>query len=174
MEQGLLIYNCDILPFSPNSVGITNINIASKDMGSSINSWLEKIELYDSMETIIDGSIFEANRLRFLKDFELLDEDASFTSFNLQQQLFLDKYLEEIIKTFEVLKLESNDVNNVEMDELKHEAEIIKKGITKETKKVVVEKLARFWAKAQIMGLNVLKEVFVKYITELTVKLITG
>ncbi|MBP7810097.1 MAG: hypothetical protein KA163_12445 [Bacteroidia bacterium] len=137
-------------------------------------NWIDVLEGYNSIHTVHDDPILKSNQERFEKQFEILDKDAETSSFDLQQQIYLNEYLETVKLKLETLKEGKDDKSVEELKELENEATNIQKGLTKETKKQIVKKLSKLWAKAQIIGLDVIKEIFVNITADLAKKLLTG
>ena len=80
-----------------------------------------------------------------------MDEDAEYTSFDLDKQLFIGSYLDNAI-----LKLESaiTEENKEEIEDLIADANSLKTEQTQLTKKQVIKRLSKIWAKARKYGLN--------------------
>jgi hypothetical protein len=167
------VFRLKIKPFSNTYIEAETLNVPAKEVPNYFEDWETFIAAYNSIVLTPEDAIIKTNQERFLQEFDIVEEDSQTSTFDLQQQLYLEEYLDNAIKIIEEFKkLPNADIDGLE--ELTNDVVGIKNNITKDTKKVVVNKLTKFWAKAQVVGLEVIKEIFVKYITELTVKLITG
>ncbi|NLP59342.1 hypothetical protein [Lutibacter sp. B1] len=144
---------------------VTNINTYFK-------KWITILDQYSKIE--YEDPIIKANKERFIEKFKLVDEDAEFSSFNLEQQIFLENYLDKSKEKLAVLKNGKSENEKLEITELELEAEIIKTALTKESKQKIIKRLSKFWAKAQKIGLPIIKEIFVSTISELTKRLLIG
>jgi hypothetical protein len=169
-----LHYNIECMPKGKDVLMPSGAWLLITDIPKALNDWLDLIEHYENINTIFDDPILRTNQERLINKINLTDEDASFTSFDLDQQLYLDSYLESTYEDLEAIKTGRSDEEVLMIEELKKESIDIKQSLTKETKKEIVKKLAHFWGKIQILGLEVFKEIAVKAVKEITVKLITG
>lgn len=116
----------------------------------------------------------KSNQERFEKQFDILDEDADISSFNLSQQIFLDEYLSNVKSKLLVLQEGRSGDELKELEALAFEATEIQSDLTKATKRQIVKRLSKLWAKAQKVGIDVIKEIFVNVTAELTKRLLTG
>jgi hypothetical protein len=129
---------------------------------------------YNAIQTIYDDPIIKSNQERFEREFNLVDEDAKASSFDLKQLLFLEDYLETAKSKLLTLKEDADEATKIEIEELEIEAIKIKADLTKQTKYQIFKRLTKFWAKAQKTGLEVIKELFISVTTELTKQLLLG
>lgn len=139
-----------------------------------LNKWVETIVSYNKFQTIYDDPILKKNQERFEKQFEILDDDADTSSFNLDQQLFIDNYLNEVKSKLLLIQKEGNETQTNEISELIIDATSIQENLTKNTKNQIVQQLSKFWAKAQKIGLELIKEIFISVASDLTKKILTG
>lgn len=172
--NGRTSYYAEIAPRSTSSIEKHTTLGPPEHITEVFKQWIEIIKTYNSIQTVYDDPIIQANQARFEKQFEILDDDAETSSFNLDQQIFLNDYLDSAKTKIEALKdgRTTEEVNQLE--DLKNEATEIQKLLTKETKNKIIKKLARFWAKAQKIGLDVIKEVIKDVAVEFTKKILTG
>jgi hypothetical protein len=166
-----------IVSFQPRNTHLTIKNdswLKLEEITASYEKWVGIIESYDKIHTIHDDPILKSNQERFEKQFNIVDEDAGYTAFNLDQQLFLNDYLN--ISKIKILELKQGKTEEQikELDELENEATEIQKNLTKETKKEIIKRLSKFWGKAQKTGLDVIKEIFINVVADITKKLLTG
>jgi len=173
-KNNVLHYNVERIPKGKDILTPSGAWVTIEDIPGDLKEWLDLIEHYENINTIFDNPILRANQERFIDKINLIDDDASFTTFDLDQQLYLDSYLKSTYEDLEAIKTGRSDEEVLMIEELKKESIDIKQNLTKETKKEIVKKLAHFWGKIQILGLEVFKEIAVKAIKEITVKLITG
>lgn len=167
-------YIVEYKPTNKDNVKANSLWTDIKDINSYIKEWLNIISSYNAINTIYDDPILKSNQERFEKEFNLIDEDAQTSSFELKQLLFLDEYLENTISKLATLKQNSDEQTVIEIKELEIEASEIKADLTKQTKQQIFKRLTKFWAKAQKTGLPVLKEVLINVISDLTSKLLLG
>jgi hypothetical protein len=139
-----------------------------------ITEWLKIIGSYNAIQTIYDDPIIKSNQERIEREFNLVDDDAKTSSFDLKQLLFLEDYLETAKSKLLTLKEDADEATKIEIEELEIEATKIKADLTKQTKYQIFKRLTKFWAKAQKTGLEVIKELFISVTTELTKQLLLG
>jgi hypothetical protein len=173
-RNGNLYYLAEYKPKDKNNVNAHSNWLSLDFVQESIKKWMGLIFLYNQIHTIYDDPILKSNQDRFEKQFELLDEDSDKASFNLDQQIFIDDYLTSIIPKLNTLKASKDIEVSNEIDQLINDATQIKNVLTVETKQKIIQRLARFWAKAQIIGLDIMKEIFVNVAAELTKKILIG
>ena len=140
-------------------------------ISKQFDAWINILDEYNKIHSIYDDPITEAYQKEFETQFELVDQDAEYASFDLDKQLFIDSYLDNAI-----LKLESavTEGNKGEIEDLIAEANSLKAEQTQLTKKQVIKRLSKIWAKARKYGLNLLKEIYVEARKELIKHLIKG
>ncbi|HLP50023.1 MAG TPA: hypothetical protein VK154_04020 [Chitinophagales bacterium] len=143
-------------------------------LSDTLNSWIKIIKGYNAIHTVYDDPIIKANQERFEKQFEILDDDAEYAPFDLQQQLFLNEYLETVQVKLVELQDGKSEIEVKELNELKEEAKQIQNDLSKQPKKKIVKALTWLWAKAQKVGLPVIKEIFLTSVKEITKHIISG
>lgn len=173
-RSGNLNYLIEYKPTSKDNVNAYSSWVTLERVLTTIKKWLVLLQAYNKIHTIYDDPILKSNQERFEKQFDILEDDADTTSFDLEQQIFLDKYL-NTVKT-RLLALQKGRLENQakELEELALDAAEIQSGLPKETKRQIVKRLSKLWAKAQKIGLDVIKEIFVSMAADLTKRLLTG
>lgn len=167
-------YLAEYKPTSKDNVNAYSAWLTAEGITDIITKWLELLQAYDEIRTIYDDPIIKGNQQRFEKQFDILDEDADIMTFDLPQQIFLDDYLTNVKSKLLTLHEGKNKNQIKELEDLTKEVTEIQNDLTKQTKRQIIIRLSKFWAKAQKTGLDVIKEVFVNVMTELAKKLITG
>jgi predicted transcriptional regulator YdeE len=174
VQGGKLTYLIEFKPKNKENVNPHSAWLPIESVVTSITKWLELLQAYNKIHTIYDDPILKSNQERFEKQFEILDDDADSTSFDLEQQMFLDEYLNNVKSKLLALQLGKPENQVIELENLATEASEIQGILTKETKRQIVNRLSKLWAKAQKVGLDVIKEIFVSVTTELAKRLLTG
>ncbi len=167
-------YIIEYKPTSRNNIKSASHWTDLKGINAFLSAWLKIISDYNVIQTIYDDPILRSNQERFEKEFKLMDEDANTSSFDLKQQLFLDEYLETAKSKLIALKANAEPAKIIELDELEAEAAKIKDDLTRQTKGQIFQRLTKFWAKAQKVGLEVIKELLVSVTTEIAKQLLLG
>jgi len=173
-KSGKLNYLIDFKPRSKDNVNPHSVWLTLEGVLTAIKKWLELLQAYNKIHTIYDDPILKSNQERFEKQFDILDEDADTTSFDLSQQIFLDEYLSNVKSKLLALQEGRAEKEVKELEELALEATEIQSDLTKATKRQIVKRLSKLWAKAQKIGLDVIKEIFVSVTAELAKRLLTS
>jgi hypothetical protein len=174
MSNGNPGYIIEYKPRNKDDVSVHKTWTKLESINNVVTQWLDLISAYNKIQTIYDDPILKSNQERFEKEFEILDKDAGTSTFNLHQQLFLDDYLNDVKSKIIRLKEGRDSEKILELDELEKDAVSIQNDLTRQTKRKIIQRLSKFWAKSQKIGLDVIKEVFVSVTAELAKKLITG
>lgn len=158
-------------PTNENENGGFRAWIDIKQLEPQFNHWLKLLEQYENIESFYDDPIVKSNAEKFFQRFEIVDDNADIESFDLEQQLFLEEYLNNSKRKLNNLKKKQTPEKIIEIDALVKDTEDIKNALTTETKKKIMLRLSRFWGKAQKAGLEIIKEVFVNLTAEVLKKL---
>jgi hypothetical protein len=173
-QNNVMKYQTNIKPQSEQVITPISLWLTGKEVSGRLRTWLNILEAYNSIDTIFDDPILKTNQDRFVKQFNLVDEDADYSSFNLEQQIYLDDYLSEAIEHIKARQINATEKEKLQLIDLQNEAIEIKHSLTNKTKNAIIQKLSWFWAKTQVFSIELIKEVLTKSITEISVKLITG
>lgn len=169
-----LSYLIEFKPKSKEDVSVKSTWQDIKGVLSRITNWLALLQAYNKIRTIYDDPILIGYQERFEKQFEILDSDADSSSFDLAQQIFLDDYLNDVKSKLAELRAGRSETQIKDFEELEAVASDIQKNLTNETKRQIVKRLSYMWARAQKAGLDVIKEIFINVISELTTRFLTG
>jgi len=120
---------------------------------------------------IIKDPVTKKYQEEFFDEFEIIDENSETEPFNLQQQLFLDSYLDKVIKDID--KFKTNE-NTLLITQIKNDSRQLKDEIPRITKKETIKKLSTIWAKMRKAGLNIIKELFIAVKQEIIKAIIKG
>lgn len=144
--------------------------VDAKLLGGSLKNWSDLLGEYEQI-TIFDDPILKQYEDEFLTEFEILDSDADTNSYGFDTQILIDKYLD-----YCSLKLTEHktDENKEEVEKIENEIKELKTSQTQLTKRKVVQKLSRIWAKTRKFGLNLLKDVYQEAKKEIIKQLIKG
>jgi hypothetical protein len=139
-----------------------------------LGEWINVVADYNNLQTPYDDPIIKSYEDEFVKQFDILDEDAGTVPFTLDKQLFLDQYLATVDEKLQELKKGREQTDQAELTLIQAEANSLKKDLPKLTKRKVVKRLARIWAKSRKVGLDVLKDIFINVAAEITKHLLLG
>lgn len=170
VEGGSVRLLIDRKPRNKDIVGNFQTWIEAKNLEQYFNDWVSFIEGYEKIKSIYDDPIEKKYQEEFYSEFELLEEDASYASFNLNQQIWIDSYLERVILALD----NSKEDNNQEIQEIRTITQQLRTDLTKLTKKVIIQNLSKIWSKARMHGLIILKEIYIEFRNELIKQIIQG
>lgn len=174
ISNGKTFLQLDYKPQNKMNTGSYKPRVEHTQLEGHFKNWTTRLSEYSRVESIYDDPILKQNADKFLQKFDIIEEDAEYASFDLEQQLFLEEYLEDTKKKLEKLKKGKTPSEILELEILEIEAEEIKIVLTKESKKKIIKRLSKFWGKAQKTGLEVIKEVFISVTAELAKRLMIG
>lgn len=157
-------------PESESSNNPVSISIDIKQLQKHFDFWLSLIEKYETIASFFDDSIIKLNAERFLQKFEI-PENAHKETFDLDQQLYLDEYLDNSKDKLVELKQDQPKEKVIEIEILEKEIEEIKSVLTTESKKKIMIRLSRLWGRAQKIGLPIIKAIFTSVMIEYTKKI---
>jgi len=173
-RQNSFQFLMDKKPTSEHKNGNIRTWINIKNLESQFESWLQLLDQFENIDSFFDDPIVKSNAERFFQKFEIVDENADIETFDLEQQLFLEEYLNNSKKKLEKLKKNQTEDKVIEIEVLEKETEEIKSALTTESKKKIMIRLSKFWGRAQKTGLQVIKEIFVSVTAELAKRLMLG
>lgn len=144
------------------------------DVIKLLSSWLGMIEGYFSTKTILDDPLLESYADQFYSQFEGLDDTSGQSGLSYEHQLKLNDYLSFVRGKVAALKEGRSAEEVAKLEEIEAEAEDLQTNMTRENKSSIARRLSRMWAKAQRVGLDVIKEIFVSVASEIATKMLTG
>lgn len=173
-RDGKLSYQLERKPHSKDFAQSTAEWVNMEALIDRLNTWIGIIVSYNSIHTIYDDPVLKSYEERIFEEINIVDDDAEYVPFELNKQILLDKYLADIQDKIEAMKKGREPEDILLLDEIKKEAQQVRKKITRMTKRDVIRKIAKLWAKAQKIGLDVLKEIVIDVSSEVVKKLVIG
>lgn len=167
-------HKIELNPPRTDSTKSTTVNIKTTNIGRRFGQWLNMVEEYDKTRSFWDDPIIKSNAERFYQKYKINDDNANIETFDLDQQLFLEEYLNRSKNNLKKLKQKLPKEKVIEVEILEGETDEIKSALTTESKNKIMMRLSKFWGRAQKTGLVVIKEVFVNIITEVAKRLFLG
>lgn len=169
-NDSFVILVIDRKPRDQNDVKSFNDRIAADQLKLIFENWLSYLEEYQNITAFEDPLLKQYER-EFEEEFDIMDEDADTTSYNLQVQLLIDEYLGNCQTRLEMFK---NRENEKEIEAILQEVKDLKVEQTRLPKRKVVKALAKIWAKTRKLGLELLKDIYNSVKDDLIKRLITG
>ena len=145
----------DWKPANRNTIANHRQWIGIEILENRFSNWVKLLEEYEKVKTVFDDPILEAYAEEYFTEFEIIDEGADVEPFSTKHVLILDKHLTHIQKRIE--KHQTNK-NKIAIQEIKADAAELQKNLTKKSKKWVIKKLTRIWAKITKEGPRLMKE----------------
>ena len=158
-------YTCYQSPESENSTSHQSYQINRKNTVEFFNHWIDMIERYDKL-TFTDP-IVESYETEIYKVLKIFDDNADTEPFNVEQQIFLLKYLDNSQKLLKSKKGE------YEVDDIIEEVEEFKKEVTRLPKNSSMMRISTILAKAKKQGIGLFKELMVMFKKNLMKKVLT-
>lgn len=157
-------------PQNRNKTQEVGIVIEPKDLESHFKKWVLFLKEYEAIN-FFDDPILNQYAEEFDNEVKIVDEDADSKSYDYQTQIWLDEYLNNYIQVLE--QFNKPEINS-EVVILKEDIIELKETQTKLTKRAVVEKLVKIWAKTRKLGMALIKDAYDVAKKEIFKRLITG
>ncbi|MEQ8904139.1 hypothetical protein [Ekhidna sp.] len=162
-----LLLQVNIKPKGENDPSEWSADLQVTQIADYFKKWISNLDGYRSM-TFFDDPLLNQYQKEFYSDFEIIDPDADENSYDLNTQMWLDKYLEQSLQLLESYP------SNSEIELIKSDLKNIKENQTKLTKRKVVEALSKVYAKARKYGLKLLHELYHEAKKEIIKQLVSG
>ncbi|WP_179317939.1 hypothetical protein [Winogradskyella undariae] len=118
-------------------------------------TWIKLLDEYENVNSFFDDPIIKSFTEEYFTEFEIIDEDADIKPLNTKQILLLDSHLEDVEKR---LTEYTNDKNVDEISEIKEDINELRENLTNKSKKWVIKRLSKVWAKIAKQGTKFIKE----------------
>lgn len=164
--QNILHLAIEYSPRTADSIEPLTRNIRSSDLDKFFSQWVKFLTQYSEV-SIYDDPILKQYQEEFFQEFQILDEDANTSSFDLQTQFWLDEYCDTM--SLKLGELETVD-NKKEITKIQEDIKELKDKQSSLTKNEVISRLSLIWAKSRKLGLNFLNEIYTKVKSSLTGK----
>lgn len=146
-------------PSNLEDLSTTELIVDRKDVAGIIQNWISVLKEYNNTPSVFDDAVLNSYKDEFYEQYKVVDEDANIKPFNLQQQLFIDNYLDYVIHKAPDYKTADNEAD---VEDIINDAKELKTNLTTLTKQKVIDGLCWMWAKMQKNGLLMLKGLFLK------------
>lgn len=119
------------------------------------DTWVKLLDEYEKVDSFFDDPIAKGFKDQFYAEFELIDDEAETTPLTTTQILLLDNYLDKVdIKLRDL----TTDENKSDINDIQVEIKSLRENLTTKSKKWVVERLSKVWAKIAKQGTDFIKE----------------
>jgi len=146
----------DIVYTPANTTSLKPYNTVTNPDGvmASLKAWTDLIEKYNTINLTPNELLINQYEDEFFAGFEIIDDDAEFSSFDFPRQLIILNFLK---RTVEIL-----DEETMDNSEIIKEVNELKDNIQNLTKKVIVRKLSRIFAIVRKKSLELCKKILIE------------
>lgn len=156
-------------PYQRSKVGEITVEVDLKGLENHFDAWLKLLEEANTKGPLFDDTITQAYYDELEPNFKIIDEDADYKPFSINQQKLIVSYLDKVKEIIENgVKNDPDKNNTIEL------IEKTKLSITKSTKKKVIENVRKIGAKAYKIGLQIGEKVTVLWISQFLKKIFIG
>lgn len=163
-------YAIQYKPWNELTLDTRSINIMLESFRSHFTIWKNLLIESNIDSPLFDDSITKAYYNELEPRFEIVDKDANYNTFSINQQHRIIAYLNTARK---IIEQHEDDDKEDKIESIKLIDETIKV-ISKTTKKEVLNKIRKIIAKGYKIGLQVGEKLVIEFTTELAKKLIVG
>lgn len=126
-----------------------------QNLTSQFDQWIKLLDEYESIDSFYDDPILNSYYEEFFNEFEIVDEDADVSPFNTKQILLIDEYLEKLENKLDEYKTQENQTK---ITEIQSDIVILRENLTTKSKKWIIDKVSKIWAKIAKSGTKFIKE----------------
>lgn len=136
-----------------NSAQLTAITqtIKLSDLGQVLKNWFINVGFYQT-ESILNDPILTGYEKEFYNDLKIIDGDSDYNPFNYQQQLLLDRFLNNVINNIDEVQ---DERNKDKIQEIINETQNLQEDATSLSKNAFMSRLSFIFAKARKGGLKI-------------------
>lgn len=157
------LYSTIYSPRSQSDITSAKESYYVKSLIEQFKKWQNTIKEYNSISLPYPfDDVVSQYYKEFYDDYKCVDEDAESAPFNLQQQLVIESYLDNVIKI-----ASEHDGDAQDIQQLIDDAQCAKDQLTNLTKAETMTKLCTIWARARKVGLGFLRDVFISLSADL-------
>lgn len=169
LYQNTPIFSVDVSPSSSVSNKSVVKRLNEKQVISEFQQWISWLRVFEKSNLTPEDEFLKKYQEEFYAEFEIIDEDANTSTFSTEQQLFIDKYLNYI-----EIKLLPESEKNTEITEIIEDVKVLRSELGKSTKKKVITKFSKIFAKLRKASVKLLGEFYEAGKKELFKRLISG
>jgi hypothetical protein len=159
-------YKIKYKPYTEETLDYKNKTAYPEELELLISEWRDLLQKFNEKSPIFDDTIEQSYYDEIEPQFEILDEDAGYRPYPIEQQKQIILFLK---KAKEIVENE----NDLEVKNTVDLIEDTKNSISKLTKKEVVTKIRKIVARSFKIGIQVGEKLLIEFSTELVKKLIT-
>lgn len=158
-------------PKDQNNNGIYQAWIEITNLLSQFDQWIKLLDEYESTDSFYDDLILNSYYNEFFAEFEIVDEDADINPFETKKTLLIDDYLEKLDNELENRITEENKTKILE---IQSDIEILRGNLTTKSKKWVIDKVSKIFAKIAKNGTKFIKDFLTESKKEIIKQTIKG
>lgn len=169
LSQETPIFTVELSPSSYINNDLKDSRTVEKQILQQFSNWIGWLGVYERTDLTPEEEFFRKYKEEFYTDFEIIDEDAETTTFELKQQLFLDQYFEYMEN--KLLPVAKGDI---EIQAVVSDVQELRQNLGKETKKKVIKRFSSILAKLRKSSVKLLGEFYTEAKKELFKRMIAG
>jgi hypothetical protein len=169
LYQNAPLFSIDVSPSSSVSNASVVKRLNEKQVISEFQQWISWLKVFEKSHLTPEDEFLKKYQEEFYTEFEIIDEDANTSTFSTEQQIYIDKYL-----NFIEVKLLSESEENTEIIEIIEDVKLLRSELGKSTKKKIVTKLSKIFAKIRKTSVKLLSEFYEAGKKELFKRLLSG
>jgi hypothetical protein len=163
------IFSIDVSPSSQVSNNSVVKHLNEKQVISEFQQWISWLKVFEKSHLTPEDEFLKNYQEEFYTEFEIIDDDANTSTFSTQQQIFIDKYL-----NYMEVKLLPEAEQDEEINEIVEDIKLLREELGKSTKKKVVTRFSRIFAKLRKSSIKLLGEFYEAGKKELFKRLLNG
>jgi len=163
------LFSIDVSPSSIVSNASVVKRLNEKEVIGEFQQWVSWIKVFEKSHLTPEDEFLKNYQEEFYTEFEIIDKDANTSTFSTEQQIFIDKYL-----NYMEVKLLSESEQNEEINEIVQDIKLLRGELGKSSKKKVVSKFSRIFAKLRKSSIKLLGVFYEAGKKELFKRLLNG
>jgi hypothetical protein len=163
------IFSIEVSPSSQVSNNSVVKHLNEKQVIGQFQQWISWLNVFEKSHLTPEDKFLKNYQEEFYTEFEIIDDDANTSTFSRQQQIFIDKYL-----NYMEVKLLPESEQDEEINEIVEDIKLLREELGKSTKKKVVTRFSRIFAKLRKSSIKLLGEFYEAGKKELFKRLLNG
>ncbi|MGG5488421.1 hypothetical protein [Gaetbulibacter sp. PBL-D1] len=168
-NSGKTTYTLEYLPYNEETISKREATVVLTYIKEHFEKWVNILLEANKESPLFDDNITQAYFDEIGPKFKIIDEDANYKPFSIEQQKKILVFLDNAERVLKENPKQTSDVK--ESIELINET---KKNINVSTKTKVINNIRKIVAKGFKIGLKVGEKLLIEFTTELTKKLLIG
>lgn len=161
-SSGTIEYKVEFSPANETTISKYQSNLPEAKTLDKYSHWLKLLSYYNSIHLTVEDEFEKIYEDEFIEYFDIIDTDSEKLPFRLEQQLFLNDFLDSSIQI-----LHAQDISDEAIKDLIINAEALKEKLPVLSKKDTIRHLSKLFAKARKKSISLLKKLGNKFSDEI-------